>query len=79
MLRAFLLAMGIATCIYGAECLVVDRFVMASEAKPAVAQSGTFAPPVKAARELTPPEWAPWSLLATGALVVLYSMSMRQD
>lgn len=79
MLRAFFLAMGISTCIYGGECLVVDRFVMAAEAKPVATQSGTFAPPVKAARELTPPEWAPWSLLATGALVVLYSMAMRRD
>jgi hypothetical protein len=79
MLRAFFLAMGISTCIYGAECLVVDRFVMASDAKPAATQPGTYVAPAKPPREVTPPEWAPWSLLATGALVVLYSMAMRRE
>lgn len=79
MLRAFFLAMGISTCIYGGECLVVDRFVMAADAKPAPSQSGIYAPPAKPPREFSPPEWAPWSLLATGAVVVLYSMAMRRE
>ena len=79
MLRAFFLAMGISTCIYGAECLVVDRFVLAAE-KPAATRPGDYtAAPAKPPREVTPPEWAPWSLLATGALVVLYSMAMRRE
>ncbi len=78
MLRAFFLAMGISTCIYGAECLVVERFVLAAD-KPAATQPGNFATPAKPPREMNPPEWAPWSLLATGTLVVLYSMAMRRD
>ncbi len=80
MLRAFFLAMGISTCIYGAECLVVERFVLAADTKPVATQAGAFAsPPAKPAREIKPPEWAPWSLLATGALVVLYSLAMRRE
>ncbi len=80
MLRAFFLAMGISTCIYGAECLVVDRFVLAAEAKPAATQPGSLASPsARPPREIQPPEWAPWSLLATGALVVLYSLAMRRE
>jgi hypothetical protein len=80
MLRAFFLAMGISTCIYGAECLVVDRFVLAGEAKPAAAQASSFnAPSAKPPRDIKPPEWAPWSLLASGALVVLYSLAMRRE
>jgi len=78
MLRALFLAMGISTCIYGAECLVVESFVFAAETKPAAAP-GTFTPPPKAPRDISPPEWAPWSLLATGALVVLYSTAMRRE
>lgn len=78
MLRAFFLAMGISTCIYGAECLVVERFVLAAD-KPAPTQPGNFAASAKPPREMHPPEWAPWSLLATGTLVVLYSMAMRRD
>ena len=79
MLRAFFLAMGISTCIYGAECLVVDRFVLAGEVKPAAAAGSFNASPAKPAREIKPPEWAPWSLLASGALVVLYSLAMRRE
>jgi hypothetical protein len=79
MLRAFFLAMGISTCIYGAECLVVEKFVMASESPPAATQTGNFAAAAKPPREIKPPEWAPWTLLATGAVVVLYSMAMRRD
>ena len=78
MLRAFFLAMGISTCIYGAECLVVERFVLAGEMKPGE-QPGFNASPAKPAREMNPPEWAPWSLLATGSLVVLYSLAMRRE
>ncbi len=78
MLRAFFLAMGISTCIYGAECLVVERFVLAAE-RPAATQSGVYAAPAKPPRDMNPPEWAPWSLLATGALVVLYSLAMRRE
>ena len=76
MLRAFFLAMGISTCIYGAECLVVERFVMAADARPAAAQPGSFAPPAKSPREIIPPEWAPWSLLSGGAVVMLYSFTI---
>ena len=80
MLRAFFLAMGISTCIYGAECLVVDRFVLAGESKPASAPAGALnAAPAKPPRDIHPPEWAPWSLLASGALVVLYSLAMRRE
>ena len=80
MLRAFFLAMGISTCIYGAECLVVDRFVLAGESKPVAAQTGSFnSTPAKPPRDMHPPEWAPWSLLASGALVVLYSLAMRRE
>lgn len=78
MLRAFFLAMGISTCIYGAECLVVDRFVLAGEVKPA-SPGETAVLNAKPPREMVPPEWAPWSLLASGALVVLYSMAMRRE
>jgi len=34
--------------------------------------------PQTATREVIPPDWAPWSLLGTGAVVVLYSFSLPQ-
>src|SRR5205823_538015 len=80
MLRAFFLAMGISTCIYGAECLVVERFVLAGEVTPSgPGQAAAFNASARPPREMVPPEWAPWSLLASGALVVLYSMAMRRE
>ncbi len=81
MLRAFFLAMGIAASIYGAECMVVDKFVLAADKPPATPQQGTMfgAPPAKPPREIKPPEWAPWSLLSTGAIVILYSLAIRPE
>jgi len=81
MLRAFLMALGITACIFGAECMAVDRFVMAGEvttAKPAQPAS-LFGPPAPAAREYKPPEWMAWTLLSGGAIVILYSVAMKPE
>src|SRR5262245_29502499 len=81
MWRAFFLGIGIYLCILGAECLVVDKFVMAAE-QPVVQADPSVAPPAPATlfgatvpapptvkKEIEPPEWAPWSLLSAGAVV----------
>ncbi|HZN35386.1 MAG TPA: hypothetical protein VFB80_16270 [Pirellulaceae bacterium] len=91
MWRAFFLAIGIYLCILGAECLVVDKFVMAAE-KPVSALDPTAAPPAPATlfggttpapltmkKEIEPPEWAPWSLLSAGAVVILYSLTINRQ
>jgi hypothetical protein len=81
MWRAFFLAAGIFACILGAQCLVVDSFVMASDstADPATPQSLFGAQPVAApAQNYQPPEWAPWSLLSTGAVVIIYSLTLNK-
>ena len=71
MWRAFFLALGVTTCVLGAECLVIDRFVLANDQE--ASSSGSFSPlqlsASPPATEMTPPEWAPWSLLSTGAVV----------
>ena len=82
MWRALFLALGIYACIFGGECLVVESYVMAGEAPAASASSQSLfqsGSPLAASRDWKPPEWAPWSLLATGALVVLYSMAMKRE
>lgn len=74
MLRSFFLAIGLTASILGLECLVVHKAVLAprgDSAASAVAQGV-----VPAVREVTPPEWAPWSLLSGGAVVMLYSFSL---
>ncbi len=83
MWKAFFLAVGICLCILGAECLVIERVYL----KPKAAAAGETpvatslleqaqAPGVGVPREVIPPEWAPWSLMAAGAVVVLYSITL---
>ena len=89
MWRAFFLAMGISACIFGAECLVVDHFVMADlprpqQQVPAVnnslfGQSTAIAAMKQPIRTKRPPEWAPWTLMSTGAIVILYSITMNRQ
>jgi hypothetical protein len=80
MWRAFFLAAGIFGCILGAQCLVVDAFVMASDATTADNQAVLFGAQSSAAptQDFQPPEWAPWTLLSTGAVVILYSLTLNR-
>jgi hypothetical protein len=61
MWRSMFLAIGIILIILGAECLVVDTANVLLE-------SGS--------QKLSPPEWAPWSMISTGAVVILYSFTI---
>ena len=78
MWRACFLAVGITLVVWGVECLVIEKAVLAGEAKPAQAEYGALlaAPTQPSAREIKPPEWAPWSLLSSGAVVILYSFTI---
>ena len=77
MWRAFFLAIGICCCAIGVECLLIDQaMIITSSDSAAVGQFGrTGAPQLK---PVTPPEWAPWSLLAGGAVVMIYSFTIPQ-
>lgn len=70
MIRAFFLAVGIYAFILGLECLVIDKAVLKANPDSAAQQ---LAMPY---REITPAEWAPWSLLSGGAVVMLYSFTL---
>jgi hypothetical protein len=77
MWRAMALAIGISFCILGAECLVIDKAVLAGS-RPVTAETGVFGQTaaVEKPREIQPPEWAPWSLISLGAVVMLYSFTI---
>lgn len=68
MWRSFFLAIGAFCCLLGVEAMAVEKAVLkpdfSGEASPA------------AQREIEPPDWAPWSMLAGGAVVVLYSFTL---
>jgi hypothetical protein len=85
MWRAIFLAAGIFLCILGAECLVVDRFVMASD-QPVITEenpatlfgAGPNGLPT-AHRDIEPAEWAAWSFLSAGAVVILYALTINRQ
>jgi len=69
MWRAFFLALGAYCCLLGVEALAVER---------AVLKVDPTDPNPPRIREVIPPEWAPWSLLGGGAVVMLYSFTLPQ-
>jgi hypothetical protein len=73
MWRAFFMAIGVFAGFVGGECLIVDRFIMAGEVKQPPAQIFPM-PPKK--REISPPDWAPWTFLSVGAISILYSLTL---
>lgn len=68
MWRSLFLALGAYTCLLGAEALALEKAVLK---KPKVGHPGQYTE-----QELVPAEWAPWSLMGCGAVVVLYSFTI---
>ena len=91
MWRSFFLAMGVYLLLLGCECLVIDKAILASTTTvappptPSYSELGysyydtypvTSNEPVN--RVVEPPDWAPWSLLSVGAVMVLYAFIIRR-
>jgi hypothetical protein len=76
MIRSFFLAVGVFAIFLGAECLVLDRAVLKPSQEPTI--EGFAERAATAAREIKPPEWAPWSLLSVGTVVILYSFTLPE-
>lgn len=81
MWRSVFLAIGISLCILGVECLFVEKAVLANgEKAPAAAKiSGLFSrPEVSARREVKTKEWMPWSFMSSGAVIILYTLTLKK-
>ncbi|MEZ6100521.1 MAG: hypothetical protein R3E01_16250 [Pirellulaceae bacterium] len=83
MWRAFFMSVGVTLCILGAECMFVDRLVMAEETPTASVEIGgyDYAPYTASAtgrRVFVPPEWAPWGLMSAGVVTILYSITFSK-
>ncbi len=78
MWRGFFLAVGIFLLILGAECLGVEQVTLKlHEAPPPAVGYPREKPPEKGPqKKITPPRWAPWSLMSCGAVVCLYSFTI---
>jgi hypothetical protein len=66
MWRSLFLALGVSCVILGAEALFIDQAIL----------KNTEGPSATTQRIVNPPEWAPWSLMAGGAVVVIYSFTI---
>ena len=78
MLRSFFLAAGIFVCILGAECLAVEKVVLKLR-DPPPASMNPFTDAEKAQgpqKVLVPAEWVPFSLMAAGAITIIYSFTL---
>ena len=77
MWRALFLAVGFFIMILGVECLGVERIKLkVHEDPPAPVSPFDTETKVGAQKQIVPPPWAPWSLLASGAVMCLYSFTI---
>jgi hypothetical protein len=67
MWRSLFLALGAYCCLLGLQALIIEKAVVK------VDNAGQAA-----WREVIPPDWAPWSMLAGGSIVMLYSFTIPQ-
>jgi hypothetical protein len=73
MWRALFIALGFFCCLLGVECLLIEKAVLYDrEADESVYGSTKLG----RAREVVPPDWAPWSLMSAGAVTMLYSFTI---
>lgn len=80
MWRAFFCALGLSALILGGEFLLIERATLTMPADPSVHQHPFMrgVHETMHTRDFIPPEWAPWTLLSVGAVVVLYSTTVRE-
>ncbi|MFO1063300.1 MAG: hypothetical protein U0892_05460 [Pirellulales bacterium] len=79
MWRAFFMAVGTMVVILGLECLIIDSATLATDSPPPMtAEQSWFGPQAMydPNRIVKPAEWIPWSLLACGAIVLLYAITL---
>ncbi len=75
MWRAFFLSVGVCAVVLGVESLVIEKVVMAASGEHSTSGFAERVAPA-ALREVEPPEWAPWSLMSVGAVVILYTITI---
>lgn len=79
MWRSMFLAVGVFVVLLGAQCLVIQKFVLTSQEVVIQETSGLLGAEktqVTRKKELTPAPWAPWSLMSTGVITCIYSFTI---
>ncbi len=78
MWRAFFLAFGIWLCLLGAQCLVIERAVLAESvvsSAPLLTADGTFTAP-GTRPDIETREWMPFTFLGLGVVTILYTFTL---
>ena len=80
MWRSFFLALGLTSMLCGSQLLAVEKFVfrLHEEPPPKPANQTTPGPSVGPPIELKTQPWMPYSLLAAGAVVSIYSFTLSR-
>jgi hypothetical protein len=68
MWKTVFLAIGLYVCLIGLECMALDKVVLVTRSEPGSRRDRP--------REISPAEWAPWSMLSVGAVTMLYSFTI---
>jgi hypothetical protein len=78
MWRALFLSVGIFMILLGIQCLGVQQFTLKTREDPPAQQDSLFdnAPTIGPQKKINPKPWAPWSLMASGTIVCLYSFTI---
>jgi hypothetical protein len=85
MWRSLFLALAITLCVLGLECLVVKRATLTVTAPPEATTAMydySFLDPTltsstaRPKRVIEPPDWAPFGLLSSGIVLLLYTKSL---
>ncbi len=80
MWRSFFFAIGAMLIIVGVECLLIESATLHSDRHETVqVGGGWFQAPQTVqvnTRVVRPAEWIPWSLIASGTVVILYAMAL---
>ena len=79
MWRAVFLAIGFYLILLGVQCIGAQKFVLTIREPPKQREPGVLAKePAKQGPKMVvqPPDWAPYSLMSTGAIVCLYSFTI---
>jgi hypothetical protein len=79
MWRALFLAAGIYCCLLGVKAIAIEKAVLKTDVAASVQNNSALGISRSATTgrvEVSPPEWAPWSLISVGFVVILYSFSI---
>jgi hypothetical protein len=78
--RAFFFAVGTMLVIVGVECLMIDSATIVTDRPQTYQVSNSWFQPAPAiqvgTRVIQPPDWIPWSLIASGTVVILYALTL---